>query len=177
MKQIITLIFSLILLNGNSVFAHKDRVEAPTIFLFYFGKERIEIKSSESTKLNHYIGLITSHKKQVTSVECFFDTKEVVTLTFDNFKCSRIEILVKNKRTITVPNTIVRKISSINVKTVRLVWSDSSTTPFESGNFNFEFSSKDTELPLLNLAFENYHFSEAIIWNKSDENSRQWRKF
>lgn len=177
MKLVRTFVFIFILAIGNLSFAHKDRIERPTIFLFYFGNERIAIKSSENDKLDHYIDLIKSQKKQITSVECFFKTKEVITLTFSNFKCSKIEVLVKNKRTITVPNTTVRKIAEINLKTICLLWSDDSTTPFDSGNFYIRFSLKNQELPLLNLLFENYKFSEAIIWNESGENSRQWKEF
>jgi len=177
MKHLRIYFLFLTLISGNLIFAHKDRIEKATSYLFYFGKERIEIKSSEIEKLNHYTNLIISRKKQITSVECFFKTKEVVAFTFKNFQCSQIEILVKNKRSLFVPEKTVKKISSINLKTVCLLWSDADKPAFESGYFFISFSLKKEELPLLQLFFKNYKFSEAIIWNKSGENSRQWKKF
>ncbi|MBP7477486.1 MAG: hypothetical protein KA797_03100 [Chitinophagales bacterium] len=176
MKKLRTLIFIIALLLSNFAFAHKDRIERPEIYLFYFGKERVEIKSSEVEKLNSYYDSISSRRKQITRAEFFFKTKEIVSISFKDYKCFEIEISSK-KRSLFVPKNTVKKISSVNLKTVCLLWSNGNKEAFDSGYFFIRFSLEKDELPFLQLFFEDQKFSEAIIWNKSGENSMQWKKF
>lgn len=170
------LIFStFLLLTFVNIYAHKDRIESPNIYVLYFENERVEIKSSEKTKLESYNELIVSKKKKLTHADLVFTTGEVISFDFNDYQCTKIEIEFM-KKTLLVPSSEVKKITGINLLTVSLLWSGDKPQAFDSEYFYITFSIGKSELPYLQFSFTANKFSEAVIWRKVDENSSQWKK-
>ncbi|WP_284652405.1 hypothetical protein [Flavobacterium terrisoli] len=168
LKIIIALIFAL---NCNSIYAHKDRIERPKIYVLYFAKERIEIKNSEKVKLEKYGELIATKKKKLTNADLVFETGEVVSFEFVNYKCQKIEIEYM-KRSLFVPKNKVEKITGINLLSVNLLWSGDKPQAFNSEYFYIQFSTGKTEFPYFQFFFEKNKFSESYIWIGNENSSK-----
>jgi hypothetical protein len=171
LKIILILFFTI---NCNSIYAHKDRIEKPKFYVLYFGKERIEIKSSEKTKLQTYSNLIISKKKKLTSFDLVFETNEVVSFEFKDYKCINIEIEYM-KRSLMVPKKEVEKITGVNLASVSLLWFGEKKQASNSKYFYLQFSIEKNEFPYLEIMFENRKFTSLTKWNRN-ENSFHSKK-
>jgi hypothetical protein len=166
---------SFLILTFANIYAQKYRIERPKTFVFYFDKERIEIKNSEKNKLQSYSELIISNKKKLTHADLFFETGETISFYFNEFKCTQIEIEFM-KRSLFIPPKKVKKILDINLLNVVLIWSGEKKYAFDSEYFYIQFSVGETETPFLQFFFNEQRFSEALIWKGVDGNSSQFKK-
>lgn len=175
MKHLKTIWILTLILSSVNAFAHKDRIERAEIYVLYFGKERVEIRSSEKEKLESYNDIIISKKKELTHADLVYTTGEVISFDFKNHKCKNIEIEFM-KRTLVVPPNQVSKISGVNLFSVSLLWSGEKPHAFDSKYFYIKFSVGKTDLPYIELSFEDNKFIKALIWSRVDTTSSQWKK-
>ncbi|TDW51349.1 hypothetical protein EV144_10121 [Flavobacterium sp. 270] len=161
------------------VYAHKDRIEIPQSFVFTLkSKEVIRFNSSDS-KLEKFCEDIVSKKVELSEVQLYYKTGEVVTVQSDGVNWTLLKITFRGK-SLYVPENKIKKISEIHFSTLNLFWSG------ESNAFNshylclrFYIGTKRSfdVFPNLELHFENRKFSKAEVWVQTSENSRHGKAF
>lgn len=177
-KFILTLIFAL---NFLTVFAHKDRIERPTTFLFVFqNQDTFKLNNPSDSLLKSFSEDIVNGKRKLQSAELFFETGEK--MTFKNNGTSWTEIKITDgKKVIAIPETTIKKISEIHFATIALLWNGNDKQAFSASYFNVRFDIgkiKDfNKYPELNLSFTGQKFSNANIWRQINLNSMQRKAF
>lgn len=174
------LIFLIILLfNFSSIYAHKDRIERPTNFIFVLSNKKAVRFNSKDPKLEKFCDEINNGKRKILGVKLFYETGEYATVVSDGKKWSLIRMTFKGK-SIYVPQNILHKIPEIRFQTLNLVWSGESNA-FDSSYYylEFEIGTKRMfgEFPYLHLFFEDMEFSKAEIYFKTNEYSTQIKVF
>ena len=177
-KTILTLIFAL---NFFVAFAHKDRIERPTTYLFVFqNQDTIKLSNPSDSLLKSYSDDIVTGKRKLKSVELLFATGERMTFTNDGKNWMEIKI-ADSKKVITIPDTTIKKISEIHFATVALLWNGNDKQAFSSSYFYIRFDlgteKSYNKYPELHLSFSGQKFSKSIIWQQISENSKQWTDF
>lgn len=160
------------------IYAHKDRVEIPQRLVFILkSKEVIRFESADS-KLEEFCEEIVGGKKEISEVQLYYKTGEVVTVQNDGKNWKLFKITFKGK-TLYVPQDKLKKIPEIHFSTLNLFWSG------ERNAFNshylclrFDIGTKRSfdVLPNLELHFENRKFTKSEIWAQTSENSRHGKE-
>lgn len=175
--KIIFLIF--LFFNFSSIYAHKDRIERPTNFIFVLSDKKAVRFNSNDLKLEKFCDEINSGKQKIRGVKLFYETGECVTVVSNGKKWNLIRITFKGK-SVYVPQSILQKIPEIRFRTLNLVWSGESNA-FDSSYcyLEFEIGTKRMfgEFPYLHLFFEDMEFSKSEIYFKTNENSTQIKDF
>ncbi|MCP2024884.1 hypothetical protein L1276_000024 [Flavobacterium sp. HSC-32F16] len=178
MKNIKLFFLIFTLFNFGVIYAHKDRVEIPQRFVFIMrSKEVVRFESTDS-KLEGFCEEIVSGKKEISEVQLYYKTGEIVTVQYDGKNWKLFKITFKGK-SLYVPQDKLKKIPEIHFSTLYLFWSG------ESNAFNshylclrFDIGTKRSFdiLPNLELHFENHKFTKSEVWTQTNENSRHGKE-
>lgn len=162
-------------------FAHKDRIERPSMYRFVFQNQDTIIFSTHSDSLlKSYSDDMVNGKRTLQSANLFFSTGEIITFITNGTNWTEINI-TDGKNVISIPDSTIKKISEIHFATVALLWDGNEKQAFTSSYFyvcfdigTFKDFNKYSEL---NLNFTGQKFSKAIVWRQISENSKQWKDF
>jgi hypothetical protein len=177
-KAILTLIFVLYFLDA---FAHKDRIERPTTYQFVFqNQDTIKLSNPSNSLLKSYSDSIVNGKRKLQSAKLSFATGETLTLKNDGKNWTEIKI-ADGKKVITIPDSIIKKISKIHFATIALLWDGNDKQAFSASYFYLQFDigtlKAFNKYPYLQLSFSEKTFRKAIIWRQISENSKQWTDY
>ncbi|MFD1604976.1 hypothetical protein ACFSJW_00120 [Flavobacterium artemisiae] len=176
MKQIL-LIFALFTIG--IIHAHKDRVEVPEKIIFTLKNKEIVSFEFTDSKLKDFCDDIVSRKKEISGVQLFYKTGEVVTVESDGKNWSLFKITFKGKN-LYVPQEKLKKIPEIHFSALYLFWSGESNA-FSSRYLCLRFDIGTQRsfgvFPNLELHFSNSKFSKSEVWTQASENSRHGKAF
>ncbi|WP_337965811.1 hypothetical protein [uncultured Flavobacterium sp.] len=179
MENIKSILVILILFTSGVIYAHKDRIEVPEKFVFILKSNDVIRFESLDSKLKEFCNEIVSGKKEISEVQLYYKTGEIVTVQFDGKNWTSFKIAFKGK-SLYVPQEKLKKIPEINFSTLNLFWSGESNA-FNSSHLCLRFDIGTKRLfyilPNLELHFENHKFARAEVWTQTSENSRHGKFF
>ncbi|MFH6936867.1 hypothetical protein [Flavobacterium sp. YO12] len=165
--------------NFSFIYAHKDRIEIPQKFVFILkSKDVVQFESIDS-KLEEFCKEIVTGKKEISEVQLYYKTGEIVTVRSEGKNWILFKITFKDK-SLYVPEEKLKKIPEINFSTLNLFWSGESNA-FNSHHLCMRLDIGTNRsfdvLPNLELHFENRKFTRAEVWTQTSENSRHGKAF
>lgn len=171
-KQIVLIIAFFIC---GSIYAHKDRIAIPERFVFVLSNKQIVNLKFNDSNLEKISKDIVDKKVQISEVQIYYKTGEIVTIKSDGKNWTMFKVVFK-KKSLYVPQSKLVKIPEIHFSTLNLLWSGESNA-FDSHYLYFVFDigterSFDV-FPSLELHFENLKFTRSEVWRQMSENSRQ----
>lgn len=178
MKKIKRIFLIFVLFACGVIYAHKDRVEIPQRFVFILSNKEVVRFGSADSKLEEFCKEIVSGKKEISEVQLYYETGEIVTVQYDGKNWKLFKITFKGK-SLYVPQDKLKKIPEIHFSTLNLFWSGESNA-FSSHYLclRFDIGTKRSfdVLPNLELHFENRKFTKSEIWTQTSENSRHGKE-
>lgn len=161
------------------IHAHKDRVSLPEKLIFTLKNKEIVHFEFTDSKLNEFCNEIVSGKKEISQVQLFYKTGEIVTIQNDGKTWILFKVTFKG-RSLYVPLEKLKKIPEIHFSTLCLLWSGE-TNAFNSSYLYFSFDvgikRSFNVFSNLELHFKNQKFSRSEIWTQTSENSRHGKVF
>jgi hypothetical protein len=179
-KTLIGLPFLILLFAVSCRFADKDRIEySQTCKFIFHDKKSIEILGTDTLLFKNTISKI-NYEKDLKSVVLAFQTGERVVFEINQSKLTSIKIAYKN-RIVSVPDSIVDKISNVQYNTVSLLWHGGYKRAFNAKyyyiRFNFGLVKSFGEYPYIELFFSQGFFKEANINEVLEEKEIQNNNF
>jgi uncharacterized protein YxeA len=180
MKQILIILTSILTFATSNIYAHKERIERPTEYIFIFQNNDTIIVKSQNDSLLQSINLdIVNHRRELKETKLRFETGDEIMFEYKNAKVTSIRIENDNTK-IVVPKETIEKITEVHFLTVSLLWDGNYEKAFEASYFYIQFDmgteKSYDKYPYVQLSFSDNEFSKSIIWRQINENSKQWKK-
>jgi hypothetical protein len=179
MKNIKSILLIMVFFFFGVIYAHKDRIEVPERFVFILKSNDVIRFESLDSKLEEFCKEIVSGEKELSEVQLYYKTGEIVTVQSDGNNWTLFKITFKGK-SLYVPQEKLKKIPEINFSTLNLFWSGENNA-FNSHylciRFDIGIKRSFDVLPNLELHFENRKFARAEVWTQTSENSRHGKVF
>jgi hypothetical protein len=177
MRQIKTILTIIFFLSFLGAYPNKDRGSIPVTFIFIFqNNDTTKLNNPSDSLLRIYSDDIINHRKELIKTELSFKSGEILTLKTEGSRWTSI-IISDGKMEISIPDTIIEKISEIHFNTVWLAWSSNSEKAFTAGYFYLRFEiGKERSFyhyPELKLYFSEQKYTKATITRQVDINKRR----